>query len=732
MTKRLLATGLLVWLLALCSPAAALAAPRTLPSSRTVLLVLAPYLRWEDVTSGRMPNLQALAARGAVGNLNVRSLLPRTGQPSPEGGALMLSAGTWARYYPVGSVPVEATGSAEIGFPGFAVQQGANSGDDIDTRLGTLGGAIEDAGGSTAAIGNADGRSRSRPAALLAMDRRGDVRFGDISTDTVMAAARAPLGRISDATRIQAELARVLGKQRAGEKPALIVVDPGDLARAHASSGGAPEGLARPDRIVALRAFDALVGSLPRLLPKDTLLVVAAPVAAQDAGAPSGFGPIVISAEGGPYLLTSASTHRGGLVTNADLTATILSVLGIRRPLQVAGSTMSLEPDSRTAEQRLSSLDLTDGFMRAVDTVRTKTVGAFILAAAALLVLTVGLLMLPRLPVAVARLGRVALLALVAVPLAGVLMYVVHALPQSPALVRQLLAGTLAALVVLVLAVHRGTPTPRMLATLALATTTVILVDQWLGAPLSLDGLLGYSPLVGARYYGIGNEGAAVLVGAALTGCALVLDAEAARAWAPAARRWGVAVLGVLVVATAAAPVLGANIGVAIWGTFAFGLAWWGMAGRKVGWKAVAALVLGVVVLIAAFAAVDMLGLGGGRTHLARAVVSGVKGGPGELWTIVVRKAALNVKLLLSTSWSLLFGAMVASLVYVRLWPRGALRDMLDERPDFSAVLSATLVAGFIAYFTEDSGVVVPALLLLFPTVAVLYLMLGRRAGVRE
>ena len=55
-------------------------------------------------------------------------------------------------------------------------------------------------------------------------------------------------------------------------------------------------------------------------------------------------------------------------------------------------------------------------------------------------------------------------------------------------------------------------------------TTIVLVVDQWLGAPLSFAGTFGYSPLYGARYYGIGNEMAGLLLGSAMVACALVLD----------------------------------------------------------------------------------------------------------------------------------------------------------------------------------------------------------------
>ena len=71
-----------------------------------------------------------------------------------------------------------------------------------------------------------------------------------------------------------------------------------------------------------------------------------------------------------------------------------------------------------------------------------------------------------------------------------------------------------------------------------------VLIDQWAGGPLSFTSIFGFSPLWGARYYGISNEMAAVLVGAAICGAGLLLDAQGWRWWGPWAERWGVAVLG--------------------------------------------------------------------------------------------------------------------------------------------------------------------------------------------
>lgn len=733
MTKRILATGLLAWLMALLLPSAAWSSPQPPPRIRTVVLVLAPYLTWDDVISGYMPTTQSLAFDSAVGNMNVRSLLPDAGQPRVEAGALMLSAGTWARYDPAAGAAEDFSGGAVV-VPGIGVLNRANAGEDAEIRLGALGEAIERAGGVTAAIGNGDGPSPSRPAAFVAMDAGGRVRLGDVSTGLTRIETRspAPLGLMSNAPALLSELRSVLRGRQAASGPALVVLDPGDLARAHAALGGKPEGLERLDRVGALKQLDSILATAGGDMPRDALLIVAAPVAAESAGTPSGWGPLIISGDGWTGELTSSSTHRGGLVTSADLSATMLGLLGVPRPAGFMGGSISGAGGRSNPSDRIADLRQIDATTRAVDASRGRVIDGFILATVLLMLAAVAAVLIQRVPIPVVQVVQLAIILIVAVPAANMLMFLpLRRPPTAGAAVGLFLATALGFWVIDVVS-HHVSALPRSLVWAAILTTITTLVDQWLGTPLSFDAFLGYSPLVGARYYGLGNEGAALLVGATILSLTLLFDQYRTRDWAPFARRFLFPLAGVVCVVTAAAPFLGANVGVAVWGTLAFALTWASMAGIRNGAKTVLVIAVVVVLLIGAFAAIDLARPAAEQTHLARSLLSAARGGPGELATIVARKAATNVALLIGTNWTVLFLVMVGSLIAVRVRPSDAFREILAEYPHFAAGLTACIVAGVVAYFTEDSGIVVPSLLLLFPAVGALYLMLSRRIAEAE
>src|SRR5690606_1943437 len=119
---------------------------------------------------------------------------------------------------------------------------------------------------------------------------------------------------------------------------------------------------------------------------------------------------------------------------------------------------------------------------------------------------------------------------------------------------------------------------------LSLATAAALVADVTQGAPLIKSSLLGYDPITGARFYGIGNEYMGVLIGTTLVGATGLLDRFPRRSWL----RWAILGLFALVAAVLAAPSLGVNVGGTIAASSGFAatalLLWRG----RLTWRAVA------------------------------------------------------------------------------------------------------------------------------------------------
>lgn len=726
-------------------------------ASERAVIILAPYLTWADVTPTSTPTIWALAQDGAVGDINARSRTREAGEPaSPLEGALTISAGAWAvpslsapaayvesERYEVGTAAEafqrttgEMVGDNRIVFLGMPPTQRQNAERSFEVVLGILGETIEQAGGVTAAVGNSDvgyvtaEQRRVRPAALAAMNAKGLVAHGDISPKLIKEDPNAPFGIETDLEAFGEALAEVDSETAESAGPSLVVLDAGDAYRATKFEPQVSPAIAELQRARALATLDRVVALAQERFEGDTIMVVSQSTGDALINRPEGLGPVVISGEGWSGYLSSSSTQRPGLVTNLDVTATVLQVLGLERPVQVLGNEMNMTPAPERLEERIAQLSRMDATAVAVDAAKPGVVNTFV-------VFTVVALLLGAFVLVRARhwsqrtikwwvLGlRLALLAVMSIPAASWLMFVWMRWPSTPTQSTLGLLATAGVVFAAAVVLLRIAPMRVPIAMLSLLTALTIMVDQVLGAPASFTNTFGYSPLLAARFYGMGNEAAAILVGSSLVGVAVLFDQWPDSRWTAWGRQFGIPLLGVAVITTAAAPFWGANIGVAVWGVVGFGLAWVLMNGMHVSGKTILWLSVGMVAVIGAFAAIDMLG-GDSQTHLARAIASAEQGGLVELWNIVARKAETNMRVLTHTNWAYILVATLAFLGFMRWRPQGEFAETLAQNPYFGDAITVSLVAGLVAYFSEDSGIVIPALEVFYVGVTIVWLMLSR------
>ena len=732
--------ALLLALVALGLAPAAPAAAST-PAPARAIVVLAPGLAWGDITATGTPTLWRLAAEGALGDLNgaLRTRESAEAQSAQEG-ALDISAGNWAtpEFFALGAfgvgesvegssaalayrrrtgVSVDGNAIAYVGMPP-AVRKSTATADDV--VVGTLGQAVEDSGGVTIAVGNSDsgdavvGYKTERPAALAAMDETGLVRLGDVSRDLLAESPEAPYGLKTDLAAFGAALAAAEASATAHGGPALIVLDPGDAYRAQRFAWQAQDAVASVQHDAAMHELDVVVSLALKTATATDLVIVAgqsAPVVPA-AGVP-GFSPLLASGGGLRGYLTSASTHRQGIVSNPDITAQVMRALGLERPVQVIGSPLSSSVAPNSAAERIAFLTRLDTTAVAQNAVRGTFASLFAWLFVAIVLFAAAFIWL-RLRVGPRwrEPATVALQALCAVPpclAAGAwVMFVLTPTVSSPAEMWLSLLAAGVVLFVFAALVRRLAGGRWPIIALLLGTVAVLTLDQLLGAQLSRTNLIGYSPLDSARYYGIGNEAAALLLGSALTGIAMLVDELGDSAVASFVRRIGLPVVGAAIVLACAAPFLGANVGVAIWGSAGIVVAWMLMNGRRITWKTALVLVLVVAVVIGAFAAIDFFG-GGAQTHLARSLTNAQEGGVSQLVLIVQRKAETNARVLGESSWSIMLVTIVAFLLFLRAVPDRPLTRLLAENPAFRSVLIAGAVAGVLAFLTEDTGIDVPS-----------------------
>jgi hypothetical protein len=381
--------------------------------------------------------------------------------------------------------------------------------------------------------------------------------------------------------------------------------------------------------------------------------------------------------EGGSDL-RSDSTRTDGLVVSTDIAPTILDRLGIEVPPHVSGEPIEAR-GSRSAEDLVS-------FRKRLSVVgprRWSVVFGGLGGAIALLALvSIGRWR---------RLGRCALLAALWLP--SVLLVTGSFLPT--ALVELgILALASAALAYLT---DRLVPWPRSTALASGVTVGVHVLDLALGSKLIVRSLLGPNPLLGARFFGIGNELEITLAVTTLLGLGGALVGAS-----PRARVWGFALGGGLVVFLFSWGRLGADVGAAI--TLGVGVATAAVvAAGKGSRRTRAAIVLGAPALaVGALAALDLAT--GGNAHFTRSVLRA--GGLDELAQVAQRRFELSY----SSLGRGIIGPLVilaAALFLTGLRFRDRLLANISGIPAFRAGLWGAVAAVVGGTLTNDSGPVI-------------------------
>lgn len=503
------------------------------PTSNRTVVIGIPGLTIGDIDPERTPNLFALASRGAVANLNVRTIGSAT---CPASGWLSFGSGARAEAGPQhepdvdnparcpalmapttdaqagdsasGAESDDAAASTSAGdedlaeapgravtarIPDFASVKEPNAGTGYTVDYGMLARFVRDAA-PAGSNGPACVAAEGPGAAYAAADAEGVVE--NYTDDAIAAGCRLSLidlGAIGsrswlydpipnysytvpvdyDRQTAVAEADRRLGAKldalsnASGDDPTVIVAGLGD-------SSGSPR----------LRAF---------------------------IGAGPGFSPGTVS---------SASTRSPGLLQLTDLAPGILGLLGIESP---SGIAFDVDESEASAEDRL--LDLETEATKAETVYEQLSTFSLTLDIAFYVLFVLCGLLLSAAFAGAARgrggrgmgvhrlLGWIGLV-LATVPmgafLAGLLPWARFPLPELGLTVSVLLGA--AAMLVIALLPPWGRTWRGRVAALCLVTVVVIAVDLATGSRLQANSLLGYNPIVGGRFYGLGNQGAAIFI----------------------------------------------------------------------------------------------------------------------------------------------------------------------------------------------------------------------------
>jgi hypothetical protein len=657
----------------------------------SIVLIGTGGLSWSDVSPRTTPTLWSFLRDGATATMTVRSVHANT---CPVDGWLTLSAGEQASDALEGGgggggpdgvkPPCRAlpTQMAPGKVPHWSEYRAAAGGSRFDASLGLLGDQVAGHGGCIQAVGPGAALGAARSSGMV-------VKYQEYDEATLPAALAACLVTLIDAGPVR---------------------DPADVN---------PADELRPTttRAAQVQAIDARVASIIKVTPAGTDIGL---VSLADAGATARLRMVAIS---GPHFgagtLESSSTRAPGLVQLTDLAPTILSHLGIPRPPSLGGTPLRLVPAGESSDQsaykRLRALLDYDQSSHEVHSL----VQPFFYGWALLqLVLYLGAALLwkggwgsdaqrHQLLVNTRRLATIAATVPVSTFLANLLPWWHFSTPLISVSASVALFATIISSVALLGPWHKRTFGP--LIVVCVTTMAVLGVDVMTGSRLQLSSLMGLQPVIGGRFYGMGNTTFALFATATLLLCMAVgnhLVGLGQRRNAAAA----VAAIGIGAVIVDTSPSWGSDLGgpTALLPAVIYLVV--AILQIRLTWRVLLTIWGGVTAFIILIGLMDWLRPAESRSHLGRFVQTALDGGA---WDVIARKLAQNATLFFSNPLSLLIPVVLLLFGYLLArptwWAAAPLRRPFADITLLRPGLIAIMIMWVIGFALNDSGAAIPA-----------------------
>jgi hypothetical protein len=391
--------------------------------------------------------------------------------------------------------------------------------------------------------------------------------------------------------------------------------------------------------------------------------------------------PIGIAGKGYDGNLTSDTTRTDGYIASTDVAPTVLEFFGLPVPDQMTGQAIRSEGsvDPGAIETRAAR-------MKVVSPRRGAVIGwpllAWVLAAALVALLSRGALAKPA----------VRLLGLSVIYLPAMLLVGAAVEPAKyPEMLIVMIGAPLAS--ALTLALLRDY---RALAVATAITVCAYALDAILGSPLSALSLLGPNPLLGVRFYGIGNELESLLAVLIVSGIGAGLAGFAPRL-SPGRCAAVFLVVGLFFAAIFASGKFGADVGAAI--DFPAGVACAAVAitgGRR---RWIVLVILIPLIVVALLAVADLVT--GANSHFTRSVLDA--GGLHSLGDTAQRRLEQTARSFVRPILLIML-PVVAILAVVAWLRRATLARWVVDYPAMRAALIGAVVATIVATLANDSG----------------------------
>lgn len=571
-----------------------------------------------------------------------------------------------------------------------------------NNEVGLLGRIARENGIKIGLVGNSDTRKLSREASLLAMDEHGVIPYGYVESDLLSYDKEVLGGKKINRDRMLEEIDRVI------EDTDILFVDYGDTVRAENTNGLALDHIKEEEKQEAIERGDSFLGELMNKVDLDsTLFMVISPNPSQDMFREKNFGvtPVIMSGGGlEKGLLTSSTTRREGLVTNFDFGPTVLNYFEEGIAEGFVGESMSVISNDKpreTLSKNYSEFLYLRNFRKVFH-------WGFII----LVLLTLLGAYLPQfikwkgLP---ENLLRYMATTVTAIPLTMMMVSVFG----YKNIILDILFVFLGAFLLGFILDKIFKDIFKTIMTLALLTSGLLIVDTFFIKNLMIISPLGSDAIAGGRFYGIGNDYMGILLGSSLLGIFILYEELKLSKNTMAILLSGI--LGIIIIGLS--PFVGANMGGTLSAMIIFLMALLIVLEKKISFKKVSLIVVGVGIVILGVALLDTV-FNPNPTHAGKAIQALLTGGGfGKLIEIISIKLRQVFWNLAYASWNIVLFLQIILFGLLYKFKKKDLLAIKENNQNLFKGLTLILLASIAIFLFNDTGTIAAAMILTYLTI---------------
>ncbi len=405
--------------------------------------------------------------------------------------------------------------------------------------------------------------------------------------------------------------------------------------------------------------------------------------------------PVIKFSDDKKGLLASSTTRRDGIIANLDLGVDILNEFGLKNESMIGRALNNVERDDN-----MDFLSNEYKKIVSINNIRSTVVNTFVgIVSTSWVIAMLALLFKDKLPhkekvfIVLKELIKLGLI----MPLTLLLSPIFNFKSQLG-----LVSGVVIMTIILYLSgriLFKNNDIKQM-GYYAILTIGLIVIDSVIGTYLMKNCIMSYDAIVGARYYGIGNEYEGVTIASAVFALSVLLNYKKMP-------KWLTIILSIVILITSAFPSMGANVGGAISECIAYLLFIMLIFDIKLDFRKIVILGLSAVVLVLVFAGLDLML--GTESHLGVFAQQILQEGPQAIFNTFGRKISMNLKLAKSSVWVniLLVGIAVIGIFIFR--PSKHMKNLSDKYPMIFKGFIASMVGCIITLLVNDSGIVAAA-----------------------